>query len=153
MHEGGVTLFLVGVAVIGLAPVALAVVYLARRRADARRGDVEEGGATPSSGLRAVSIAIGVVVALALLIAWSLSSFGTAPPSPTGMTSMGGMDGSSLGSNVAGASSLPGSLAGMAMTGDVTGPEAVQQVAQLHGDQFPITGAEIAEYADGKVTV
>jgi len=44
---------------------------------------------------------------------------------------------------------LPRTLAGMTMTARVTGRDALEQVGQLHGEEFPIASAEIAEYGVG----
>ncbi len=148
MHTGGLTLFLVGVAVIGLAPLLFLVVYLARRASDARRDDGNEVRVGSVGALRTVSIGLAGVAVLAAAVAWYLSSAGETGSVPR-------MDGMPMGGSETQASLgiLPRTLAGLPMTEEVTGPDAVSEVAKLHGSDFPISSAEIAQYAGGRAMV
>lgn len=158
MHSQGVTLFLVGVAVIGLSPIAFLAVFLGRRAADARRAersDPEAEGEAPaptSSWARVLATALAGVAVLAVGIAWYVGTHDAGTPAMSESMAMGGPGGFSS-QTAASPSVLPGTLAGLALTGSVTGPDAVQQVSALHDQRFPITSAEIAQYASGRAMV
>lgn len=158
MHNQGVTLFLVGVAVIGLSPVAFLAVYLGRRAADTRRaGRSEAGGETDAlapapSWKRVLATGLAGIAVLAVGIAWYLGAHGAATPAMSETMDMGGQGGFTY-QTAAAPSVLPGMLAGLQLTGSVTGPDAVKQVSALHDERFPITSAEIAQYASGRAMV
>ena len=44
---------------------------------------------------------------------------------------------------------LPATLAGAPMTNELTGQQAIQQIASLHGRDMPVVSAEIGQYANG----
>ncbi|MBI2237584.1 MAG: hypothetical protein HYU54_03545 [Actinobacteria bacterium] len=146
MHTGGLTLFLVGVAVIGLAPLLFLVVYLARRAGDARRDDGNEVRVGSVGALRTVSIGLAGVAVVAVAVAWYLSSAG-------GRESVPRMHRMPVGGSATEASLevLPRTLVGLPMTAEVVGPDAIREVAKLHGSDFPISSAEIARYGDAGV--
>jgi hypothetical protein len=48
---------------------------------------------------------------------------------------------------------LPSSVAGLPLTSKTTGEEAVSQVADLHGRQFPIVMASIGQYGSQQITL
>ncbi len=143
MHAGSTTLLLVGVAVVGTAPLLILVFALVRRsreREPRGRSDLRA---------RALPVSLVGVAVLALSAAWYVDVVGGRPADPSDVgvgTAMTGSTASAL---------LPRSLAGLRATDGVTGPEAVQQVSQLHGADFPIVSAEIATYegSGGTVTV
>ncbi len=151
MHEGGVTLFLVAVAVIGLAPVALVVVYLARKASEARRGDEQAPEDVERQRvLRTLAIGLGGVAVLAAVIAWYL---GSSTPAVPAREATGSMPGMAMDASAAAARMLPPTLAGMPVSVDLTGTQAEQQVAKLHDADFPMRAAEIGQYGGGRATV
>ena len=149
MHEGNVTLFLVAVVVIALTPFVLLGVELVRR-ARTRRRSASDDPSRPRGLLRPLLVGVSAEVLLTLAIGWYLSAY----PTPEGAAEMamggtnGGMPAMSRGDDP-----LPATLAGSPMTNEVTGSEAIQQIASLHGKDFPIVSAEIGQYADGRMTV
>jgi len=161
MHTQGVTLFLVGVAVIGLSPIAFLAVYLRRRAVDARgAGRSEAGGEADALGpapswRRVLVTALAGIAVLAVGIAWYVGTHGAEVPAMSeGMQGMAtGGQGGFTSETAASPSVLPGTLAGLELTGSVTGPDAVRQVSALHDEQFPITSAEVARYASGRAMV
>jgi hypothetical protein len=50
-------------------------------------------------------------------------------------------------------STLPPTVAGLALTSQVTGQEAVDQIESLHISDVPVTWAEVGSYADGQASV
>lgn len=149
MHEGSVTLFLVAVVVIAATPFILLGVELARRARTRSRSAAEEPS-RPRGLLRPLLVGVSGVVLLTLVIGWYLS----AHPAPQGADemAMGGANGAMPAIN-GGDDPLPANLAGAPMTNEVTGPEAIRQIASLHGTDLPIVSAEIGQYADGRLTV
>jgi hypothetical protein len=149
MHEGSVTLFLVAVVVIAATPFVLLGVELVRRARTRRRSAPDETS-RPRGPLRPLLVGLSAVVLLAVSIGWYLS----AHPARQGADEMamagtnGAMPGMSRSDDP-----LPATLAGAPMTNEVTGPQAIRQIASLHGTDMPIESAEIGQYADGRLTV
>lgn len=149
MHEGNVTLFLVGVVVIGVTPFVLLGVELVRR-SRARHRSTPDETARPRGLLRPLIVGVSVVVLLTLSIGWYLS----AHPTPQGADAMamGGANGA-MPVMSRGDDPLPATLAGAPMTDEVTGSQAIQQISSLHGTDMPMVSAEIGQYANGRLTV
>lgn len=149
MHEGNVTLFLVSVVVIAATPFVLLGVELVRRARTRRRSAPDETS-RPRGLLRPLLVGVSAVVLLTLAIGWYLS----AHPAPQGTDemAMGSADGA-MPAVSRSDDPLPATLAGASMTDEVTGPQAIRQIASLHGTDFPIVSAEIGQYADGRLTV
>lgn len=152
MHRVNVAIFLTAIGLIGLAPVVLSLMYLARRRADRRGGD--EGAARRP--VAAVVAAVAILLAVGGVTAWLVSDPGTAATSVEAMdgAGMAGMPGVG-GTNGDAAGGLPilERLADEPLTPSVTGPDAIEQVAQLHGSTFPVADAVIATYGNGRATI
>jgi hypothetical protein len=51
------------------------------------------------------------------------------------------------------AESLPRQLAGLPLTSQMSGPQAVANFSNLHGEQFPLTSGAVGIYGDGKATL
>ena len=149
MHEGNVTLFLVTVVVVAAMPFVLLGVELARRARGRRRSGPDEPS-RPRRLLWPLLVGASAVVLLTLAIGWYLSDHPT--PQGAGAMAMGEANGATptMGRN---ADPLPATLAGSTITDEVTGAQAIQQIASLHGTDLPIEAAEIGQYANGRVTV
>ena len=48
---------------------------------------------------------------------------------------------------------LPGRLAGLPITSQMTGPQAVADFSNLHGEQFPLTSGAVGIYGNNQVTL
>lgn len=147
MHVTNTALFLVVFALIIGAPIVLVVAGIVRRQRLAHR---EAAGARPSPA-RALVVALVAVTAVGALAVWFARS------SPSDTTDMAGMDmsGTDTGLSEDGAADdvpLPGMLGGLPMVDSVSGPAALDQVAQLHGSTFDIVDAAVATYLDSAGT-
>ncbi len=165
MSGRNMVLFVTGIAVVGITPLIILATWLARGRRDKAvptatggASAVTEPPAPAMSGVKALAILLTTVAVLALAGAWYVAT--NDGPGASGMGSMGAGTAGAGGPVAQGASSapvdiLPAKLAGLALTQRVTGSAAVQDVEALHQTQFPITGAEIAQYAgrSGKAMV
>jgi hypothetical protein len=154
VHRANVAIFLTAIGLIGIAPVILLFVALLRRRRDAR--DPDASAATGGSTLLGVSILTAALVVLGGSAAWILSAGGTADdPSMAGMAAVGGTEGVAVSEGGERGTPLPilRTLAGLPLTSSVTGPDAVEQVAALHGSSFPVRDAFIGTYGGGRATV
>lgn len=149
MHEGNVTLFLVSVVVIAATPFVLLGVELVRR-ARTRRRSAPDGISRPRGLLRPLLVGVSAVVLLALSIGWYLS----AHPARQGADEMAMAGANGAMPAMSGSHDpLPAIFAGAPLTNEVTGEQAIQQIASLHGRDMPIVSAEIGQYANGRLTV
>jgi hypothetical protein len=158
MHRANVTIFLTAIGLIGLAPVILLGVALVRRWHD--EDEVHSRGQSGRSTLLVVAVFTAVFLVLGGTAAWVLSARGTGTGIAIGGTS--GMSGMARGGSTAmpgmgagGGTRLPvlPSLAGMQLTSSVTDADAIEQVAALHGSEFPVRAAFIGTYGDGRATI
>jgi hypothetical protein len=155
VHRANVTIFLTAIGLIGIAPVILLLVAVLRRRRDVRVPDV-----SPAAG-RSTLIGVAILTAALVLLggstAWILSARGVAEgPSMAGMAEGDGAEGMPMsGGDDGSGPSLPAlrTLGGLPLTSSVTGPDAVEQVAALHGSGFPVRDAFIGTYGGGRATI
>ena len=140
MTHPGVILLVFGAALVGVLPVVMLAAWIVRARHEPAG---ERPRARAASGTLSASLAVVALVALAA--AWYvLASPGSVPPAPSDTASMDMQDAGGA------PPSLPRTLAGMQRDHEVTGEAALEQVAQLHRNDFPVARAAIAHY-DGPV--
>jgi len=141
MHRANVAIFLMVIGVIGIAPVLLGAVYVARGRVERER--------TSRSFVPIVAAITTVLLLVGGVVAWAFSGPGASQPSMEGME---GMTGEPALASVGG-TAVPMELADQPLTSYVDGPEAIADVARLHGSTFTMTDAEIATYGNGLATI
>lgn len=143
MHSISVVILLAGFTVLGSIPIMVLVAWLVRR------GNAD-GEARP---MRAVGIALVVVMAAALAGGWFILSAARQPGAmATGSGDMEGMPGmlpAAPSADATAAPTLPSEVAGMSLTSGVTGAEALQEVSRLHGKDVPLVAAAIGRYTAG----
>ena len=142
MHRANVAIFLTVVGVIGIAPLLLGAVYMARRRLE-RDPERER---TSRSFVPIVTAITIVLLVVGGVVAWTFSEPGASPSSMEGMTGEPALAS-------AGGAAIPMDLADQPLTSYVDGPDAIADVARLHGSTFVMTDAEIATYGNGLATI
>jgi len=139
MYRTSVAVFLGMLLLVGTMPFLMLAVYAARRR--------RERGAPRRSRVR---LAVESTLAVVLVGAIAVGLYTVVAPSPAGGHDMAQM---SAGRPTGGP--LPRRLAGSTLREELTGAQAIEAVASLHGLSFDIRDAVVARYegAGGSIEV